>query len=166
MTIAFYYLVFLIYTLHIGVDIICLFCTLLDPFLWSVFHSKAQIIDDSESDNTTAPTTKWPRVKLAWEKIIFLYPSLFRDSAANESLILVRYLLYWNACSSIVKFFFLVYPTFTFLILIAVLYMFDCLVYEYEGFTANTLIPQKARLMSFFSLGMSVLSLMMCLWID
>ena len=165
MTVALYYLIIFIYGTHICVDVMCLVCTLLDPFLWSVFHTKTSITQDSDTETVDTPT-RWPALKQAWEKIIFLYPSLFKDPNSVESLILVRYFLYWNVCSSIVKLVFLVYPTFSLIILITILYIFDCFVYEYEGFTANSLNYQKARLMTLFSFGMSILSLFMCLWID
>lgn len=169
---AFYYLVVAIYGSHVLIDFACLACTLLDPFVWSLFETRAASLLQDEDEPKQQPSPPAPPsygrqrlvalLKYAWEKIIFLYPSLFKD----ENLDKVRYLLYWNACSSIVKFSFLVYPTAYMLVLISILYIFDFLVYEYEGFTANTLIYQKARIISSFSLGMSILSIILCLWVD
>lgn len=165
MTLGLYYLVILIYCIQIAIDTSCLACTLLDPFVWSLFHVKNNILNQDEPTvSETVINPRWASIKIIWEKIIFLYPSLFKEG--TENLTQVRYLLYWNACSNLPKCFFLFYPTWDILLLIALLYIFDCLVYEYEAFTANTLVFQKARIISLFSLIMSILSVIICLWLD
>lgn len=173
-----------LYSLEAIADGMCMIVTLLDPFLFCSRDETITIMfadsDNSEDkkeesvpndgEQTQGSSSQLYSIFLKklrpyWDFLLKLYPSLFREEytmTSTEN----RYLLFWLACISMVRLFTVFQPTLILFILMSVLYIFQYLVFEYEGFTAKTMHPRKARIMSISSAVMSVLTIFLTLWLD
>lgn len=187
MSIAFFYAILSIYILHSLIDALCTIVTLLDPILYSYYNTnEAFIYSDSEekqSDSKMKPSeesqiflapssdswllrakSKLIQVRLFWESLLKLYPSLFKEEA-NSGPMQMRFFIYWIAAMGIVRTICVFYTNITSLLCVSFMYFLEFLVFEYEGFTSMTIVAQKARVMSIFALVMCIMSIVLCLWL-
>jgi hypothetical protein len=113
------------------------------------------IINDSYSE-------KYKDIYLNTKNVLYnLYPSIFNDiSLRQEPEILKRITIYWVSSMSLIRLIAVYWPCAQTILCVSVMYLLEALVAELEGFTFKSVIPSQAKLVSVFSFGMSVVSIL------
>ena len=91
-----------------------------------------------------------------------MYSSMYMHSHDGEHLALARALVYWASAMSLVRVMALIFwPCYPLLLCVSIMYILEALAFEYEGYTAQTVTPGKARMVSRFSF---LISLLLCIF--
>jgi len=111
----------------------------------------------------------WTRPQ--WEYLLKLYPSLMNEDYARDVCsghihkTSCRLFMYWIGTMSLVRLMVFIFPVCPLFITLSLIYLFEFLVFQYEGLTLQIfLIPSKAKIMSFMALYMSLFSGLLCIW--
>jgi len=185
MSYLFFYSVLLLYAAQAMVDCVCMFVTIVDPFFVSILHANSYYETEESSFVGTEDHFSIAKVRYrenscfvrfliflrpCWETFLCLYTStLFVDSIEVPDVFVMnkvrgRLFLYFMSSVSIVRVCALIHLTCGYFKLLSILYLFEALVFEYEGFTAKSLVQRHARVMSVYSGAMSFFSLLLCMW--
>jgi hypothetical protein len=82
------------------------------------------------------------------------YSSAYGDALNREHAALGRALVYWASAMSLVRVVaLLLFPNDALLVCVAIMYLLEGLVAEYEGFTTGAISQETARIISRFSFG-------------
>ena len=171
MSVAFFYGTLLLYTLHSFIDFFFVVVVLFDPLLFQKKYSFSNIqqsdLPDAVCHDSVQETVdlKGQNAFLQfWNWIYNLYDSLFLDGH-QPCKTGKRFLMYWIAAMGLGRVVALITLDVQFYVLIAVFYVLETLVFEYEGYSAKTMVPNKARLMSCISFTLFVLTCVFLLWL-
>jgi hypothetical protein len=119
----------------------------------------SDVIDDG---NSTYPKY-YKNIQKYWDFFLNLYPSLFKPDMHNNPT-QNRMLIYCIASMSLTRVICVLYMNTSSALSVSCAYFFEFLLFQYEGYTAQTILVEKARIMSFFALIMGMLSIIVCLW--
>jgi len=174
MSFGFFYGFLVIYALHSFVDFLFVVVVLFDSLL--CYNNKANYHFTSQLNQSAEPSQEGPtneddfaKTKKNiffefWNNIYELYDSIFLEGQALCKTG-KRYMVYWIAALGIVRVVAIATLDFQMYILVAIFYLLECLVFEYEGFTAKTMVPEKARFMSCISFALFVNTCVFLLWL-
>jgi len=168
MSLAFFYCFLLIYAIHSFIDFLFVVVVLFDPLLYQKTTYAFDQVETKEIElQPKEDQSNEKRINYfyqCWNYIFQLYDSIFLD---GQSLCKTgkRYMVYWVAAMGIARVLALVTFDFQLYLLIAIFYLLEALVFEYEGFSAKILVPHKARFMSCFSFALFVNTCVFLLWL-
>lgn len=108
-------------------------------------------------------------LKPLWNCTLNMYISLFYEnhnantspSCSTEK----RFLVYWLISMGVCRLVAVVSPSVQMIWLVCILYCMEYLVFQYEGHAGNTIMQNKARILSLSALALAFISLVFILWI-
>ena len=174
MSSAFFYAFLFIYAIHSFIDFVFVVVVLFDPLLFQISNYEFKTVDPSENQEPVLQQDTDHKNNFAhhrthfflefWNYIFQLYDSIFLE---GQTLCKTgkRYMVYWIACVGIARVVAIVTLDFHVYILVAIFYLLESLVFEYEGFSAKSMVPEKARFMSSVSFALFINTCVFLLWL-
>jgi hypothetical protein len=98
-------------------------------------------------------------------RIANLNVAFFIDDAHRDHALLRRVFAYWTGSMSLARLVAIAAPSFDTFSVVCLMYLMEALAFEYEGFTAQTVIAHRARMVSLVSGLIAIATLLSANWL-
>lgn len=146
----FYEIFKVLLSIDVLIDTLCFMVVLLNPWFEKTILFRS---NDDESHKNETISQSWQKgcviiIEKWWKNIFCFYDSIFYEQNIPTGME-KRFMCYWLFTFSIYRIFCIVLYEKQFLVLISFGFLFQSLMFAYEGFVTKTIILYKAKLIVF-----------------